>query len=288
MTRFNSIFLTFLILLVPVKVVSAGEIHKAVLNGDIKTVKSLISKDPILVNSLDNFKYTPLDWAATRAYWDIFKILIDSGADVNNIGWDGGTVLHRAAHYDRPDMVKLLIDKGINIHVKNQWGRTALHAAARRCCKDVAALLISKGADPNAATKEGWTPLHVAAKSGHKEMIKLLIAKGASKEIKDKDGKTPLENIFSRPAPIVMDTGKYDDYVGKYSTERGFFMSVWKKDGRLYFTDISYDEIYPIGKDIFYCRHEPWKVSFRRDETGEVVELEVAFLRRSHKLKKVK
>ena len=288
MRRFNSVFLIFLILMVSVNAVSAGEIHKAVLNDDIKTVKSLISKDPARVNSLDNFKYTPLDWAATRAYWDIFKLLIDSGSDVNNIGWDGGTVLHRAAHYECPDMVKLLIDKGINIHIKNQWGRTALHAAARRCCKNVTALLISKGADPNATTKEGWTPLRVAAKSGHKEMIKLLIAKGASKEIKDKDGKTPLENVFSRPAPIAVDPDKYDDYVGKYSTERGFIMSVWKKDGRLYFTDFSYDEIYRIGKDIFYCKHEPWKVSSRRDETGEVVELEVAFLRRSHQLVKIK
>ena len=43
------------------KVVTAGEIHKAVLNGDIKTVKSLISEDPIRINSLDTFKYNPLE-----------------------------------------------------------------------------------------------------------------------------------------------------------------------------------------------------------------------------------
>ena len=41
------------------------------------------------------------------------------------------------------------------------------------------------------------------------------------------------------------------------------------------------DELYAIGEDRFYCRSEPWEVRFRRGETGEVVSIELAFLRRT-------
>jgi ankyrin repeat protein len=261
-------------------------IHDAVKKGDIEKVKSILSKDPQQLNVLDNFKYTPLDWAATLAKWEMVKLLIDKGVKVGNIGWDGGTVLHRACHYDNTDIIKLLIDKGVDFRVQNQWGRTALHAAARRNCLKVAAFLIDQGADPNVTTKEGWTPLHVAAKSGHKEMMELLMGKGSLKDFKDKEGKTYLQHIFQRPAEIPMKPNEFDEYLGQYSKDSGFTVVVWKKDNRIYITDFGFDEMYPIAKDEFFCRHEPWKVTFYRNDKGDISEMDLAFLRQTHRLKK--
>lgn len=267
---------------------SAHEIHDSAKKGDIKTLESLLSQDSSLLNVLDNYKYTPLDWAATLAQWDAVRLLLDRGADTRNIGWDGGTVLHRACHYDNAEIVELLIERGADLKVQNQWGRTALHAAARRNCLKAVRLLIEKGADPNPTTKEGWTPLHVAAKSGHMDMMELLVSLGAKKDVQDKDGKIPSEYIFQRPAEIQIDPDKFDEYIGRYSTDSGFAVIVWEKAGRLFITDFGYDEIYSIGKDDFYCRHEPWKVTFFRNEDGEVNGMELAFLRRTQRLKKIK
>ncbi len=41
------------------------------------------------------------------------------------------------------------------------------------------------------------------------------------------------------------------------------------------------NELYPIAPDTFYCRREPWKVTFHRDDAGAVDRVDVAFLRRT-------
>jgi len=45
--------------------------------------------------------------------------------------------------------------------------------------------------------------------------------------------------------------------------------------------DFGPDELYATGVDSFYCRSEPWNVTFSRGEDGAVSEIEVSFLRRS-------
>jgi hypothetical protein len=264
----------------------ASTIHEAARDGDLQTLKRLINQDKTLINSLDRFKYTPLDWAATRAQWPVVIYLLDKGAEVNHRGWDEGTSMHRACHYDRADIISLMIKRRGDIHVKNQWGRSPLHVASRRCCLGVASLLISEGADPHVITKEGWTPLHVAAKSGHKKMIDLLIKKGASRDIKDKLGKKPLDSVFTRPSPKPYDSARNKEYIGKYSTDEGFEVTIWQKGNHLFVTDFSFDQMVPIGKDLFFCKHEPWQVAFFRDASGQVSGLKLSFLRRSHVLKK--
>lgn len=262
-------------------------IHDAVKTGDIKTVRAILEKDPAQLNALDNYLYTPLDWAATVAEWEIFKMLIDSGAEVKNVGWDGGTVLHRACHYNNTEIIGLLIGRGVDLRKQNQWGRSALHVAARRGHIAAASLLIKHGIDPKATTKEGWTPLHVAAKSGHLHMMEFLLKAGADGDQKDLTGKAASEYFQPRPEPIHLDPKEYHQYVGDYATQEGFVINIWRRDDRLYITDFSSDEMYPTGRDEFYCRHEPWSVKFFRDEAGEVMRLELSFLRRTLNCRKI-
>ncbi len=268
-------------------VCTEDSIHEAVKRGDIASVRALLEQDPAHLNALDDYRYTPLDWAATKAEWDIFELLIGQGAKVDNVGWDGGTVLHRACHYDHIEMIGLLIRRGVDLHRQNQWGRTALHVAARRGHVDVAALLLKYGLDPNATTKEGWTPLHVAAKSGHQKMMEFLLESGANENQKDQTGQVATEYFKPRPEPVEMDPRAYDEYVGDYATQEGFVIKVWKKDDRLYITDFGSDEMYPIGEDEFYCRHEPWRVKFTRDEGGSVIMMDLSFLRRTLRCRKI-
>ncbi len=262
-------------------------IHDAVKKGDSNSVRAILESDPVQLNALDDYRYTPLDWAATVAEWDIIELLVSKGAEVDNVGWDGGTVLHRACHYDNTDIIRLLIRRGADLHRRNQWGRTALHVAARLGHINVAALLIKNGLDLSAETKEGWTPLHVAAKSGHRKMMEFLLASGADENQKDQTGRVASEYFQPRPKPVTLDPRTYDEYVGDYATHDGFEIKIWKKNDTLYITDFSFDEMYPIGKDEFYCRHEPWKVKFTRDETGKVTIMDLSFLRRTLHCRKI-
>ena len=202
------------------------------------------------------------------------------------MGWDGGTVLHRACHYDEPGIIELLLDAEADPGLRNQWGRAALHVAARRDCRKVAAVLIASGVDLLSTTHEGWTPLHVAAMSGHEDMMRVLVSSGASEEAKDRQGKTPREHFKRRPSEIEMAPEAFDEYLGRYAGEDGFSVEVWEKQDRIFITDFGYDEMYAIGKDAFFCRHEPWSVTFFRDGAGKVTEMELGFLRRSHRLVK--
>ena len=278
-----------LILLVLVSALSLPAdltVHDAARQGDLAAVKRVVGAVPQQLDALDRFRYTPLDWAATRAQWDVVRWLVEAGADVKSVGWDGGTVLHRACHYDAPQIVRLLLRRGADPNLQNQWGRAALHVAARRDCREVAAVLVAAGADLQAVTREGWTPLHVAALSGHEGMMEFLNSSGADRTQKDGEGRTPRECFKPRPREKTQAAGGFQPYLGFYLGEDGFRVEIWEDKGRIFITDFGFDEMYPIGEDEFYCRHEPWRVQFYRDEENRVVEMELSFLRRSHRLRK--
>jgi hypothetical protein len=259
----------------------ADDVIAASTRGDRFAVKHYLAKSPDAIAARDRFQYTPLHWAAVQGHWDVVAMLVERGADVNALGWDGGTPLHMACHHDRPDMVRLLLDAGADLTVRNQWGRTPLHVAARRNCDLVASLLLARGADPNAVTKEGWTPLHVAHMAGHPRVQELLVAEGADPHRKDDDGKVAADYAFERPAPLEGDPPDLDAYVGRYALGPDVVLRVWLDDGRLHMAEFGPNELYPIGPDTFYCRREPWTVTFHRDDAGTVDRVDVAFLRRT-------
>ena len=257
------------------------DIFEAARQGRLDRVQAIVESDPDAVHARDESRYTALHWAAIRAQWEAFQLLVESGADPSAVGGDGGTPLHWAAHHDRADMVRLLVDRGADVMLPNQWGRTPLHTAARRGCARVAELLLANGADPNAQTNEGWTALNVAYRSGHSDMVDLLIARGASETIADEDGNLPRDVAFTRPTPTSMTRQEKDEYVGEYDLGGGFSLHVWRVGDQLRFLDFAPDDIDPVGEDEFFCRQEPWRVAFSRDADGRVAGIEVDFLRRT-------
>ncbi len=249
--------------------------------GDENAVRRALVVSPSLARASDVLGMTALDWAATREHWHIFQQLIAAGAPVDRVGDDGGTVLHRVCHHDRPDMLQLVLDAGGDITVQNQWGRTPLHVAARRGAPQVARLLLTEGADPNAGTNEGWTPLHVAHMSGQPNLVELLVANGADPQLEDSEGKVPSDYAFERPAAISIDPAELLAYQGLFDVTEDFHFKVWVDKGKLLLQDYGADELYPTGPDTFYCKSEPWAVTFHRGAGGGVEGIEVQFLRRA-------
>lgn len=68
-----------------------------------------------------NFKRFP-----SAGHVEVAKILIHSGADVNNKNYFQQNPLFAAAYNDRADLAKLLIEKGADMNTKDKCGDTPL------------------------------------------------------------------------------------------------------------------------------------------------------------------
>ncbi|MFC1563532.1 ankyrin repeat domain-containing protein [candidate division KSB1 bacterium] len=257
-------------------------IHEAAEKGDLPKLQAMISADKKKVNEPDEKGYYPVVFAAKRTHWDIVKYMIENGARVNAYGPDGNTAIYCAAIHDNPDMIEYLIERGADIEAKNWLGYTPLHVAAFRDNKKAAVKLLMLGADTEAGSKENWTPLHLAVRCGHKDMADILIGGGASLSAKDDFDKIPLDyNFLVRPEPKDIDPAFFNEYVGVYSFGNGVaFTKVWIENDVLWLEDYVGNELYPIGKDEFFCTRAPWKISFQRDNKGIVNKITLHFLRR--------
>ena len=110
---------------------------------------------------------------------------------------DGGglTALVLAAREDCLECAKILVDAGANVNQVTNYGWTPLLTATQNRHYKLAAYLLDHGANPNIANKGGWTPLYLATDNrnieagdypvrtpdmDHLDFIKLLIDKGAN------------------------------------------------------------------------------------------------------------
>ena len=140
---------------------------------------------------------TPLHLAARGGSYDVARLLIERGADVNARDLTGGgqgdwTVLHYAVWFDAIDLARLVLDHGAVVDMKDSAGRTALYYAAEKNAEAAARLLIGRGADVVAVTDDGQTPLHRAAWANATVVARLLIDEGADVHMRDSDGETAL------------------------------------------------------------------------------------------------
>ena len=100
---------------------------------------------------------------------------------------NGDTAIMLAAYLEQKEVVQRLIDSGAQV---NQMGWTALHYAAVVGNQAILALLLEHHAYIDAETPNKTTPLMLAARRGEMELVKLLIAEGADISLKNMLGWT--------------------------------------------------------------------------------------------------
>ena len=119
--------------------------------------------------------------ACGMAYdYEIARILIEAGADVNIKDQFGNTALSFAASYpDESRVSQLLIKSGADVNVRDViTGFTPLHHAALRDNATLAQILIKAGANVNAVTIENDTPLLIARFEKATKVEKVLLQNG--------------------------------------------------------------------------------------------------------------
>ncbi|HJD60445.1 MAG TPA: ankyrin repeat domain-containing protein [Rickettsia endosymbiont of Omalisus fontisbellaquei] len=143
--------------------------------------------DTLIEQFEDNRK--PLGIAASTGNTDIVKELIEQGATINEKDGHGNTALFYAS---TKEIAKILLDKGADFNnVTNNCGHTPLHYAAGTGNKELLNFLLEKGMNVNITNEHGLTPLHCAAFSKEFAIIKFLLQSGSEIDLVDSVGATP-------------------------------------------------------------------------------------------------
>ncbi|MHB0998687.1 MAG: ankyrin repeat domain-containing protein [Armatimonadota bacterium] len=241
----SQICLIIIVLLILVSITGCGHrrsiviyrdrsIATCVYDNDIEEIKSQIKKGVDVNKPSGKLGLLPLNCAIDKNDMNIFKFLIDNGADINAADKDGCTPLMYAASCGNTAIAKNLIDKSAKIHVKDKGGYSPLLTAIRDGHNDIAAMLLDNGADPNermddkdpdlvdtplkiavydnnieavsfllkkgadvnARVFNNSTVLFTAVRQGNVDIVKLLLSYGADINIKDKQGNTPVTFIM--------------------------------------------------------------------------------------------
>lgn len=171
----------------------------------------------------DGGALTALVYAARTGSIEAAKVLLESGADVNQTTRYGWSPLLAATQNQNYQLAKFLIEHGADVNLANKGGWTPLYLAtdnrnieggdyptrtADMDSLEFIAYLLDKGANVNARITEstetrtvftnqwlnedGATAFLRAAQSGDLKLLKLLVAHGADPKINTKLGVTPL------------------------------------------------------------------------------------------------
>lgn len=127
------------------------------------------------------------------------------------ITWGGLTALVFAARENDLESIRILLDAGADINQVTEYGWTALLTATQNRHYRLGSFLLENGADPNIANNGGWTPLYIATDNrnieggdyptrrpdmDHLDYIKLLLRHGADPNTRMKSS-TETRTIFT-------------------------------------------------------------------------------------------
>ena len=134
---------------------------------------------------------TALWCAACDGHFDVVKLLVRYGADVNHPTFTNSTPIRPACFDGRLDIVKYLVDYKADITISNKHNNNCLMVASYNGHYSVVEYLVERGIDLDKQDDTGSTALHGAAQKGHFVIVKFLIDCGA--EVKTNNNKmTPL------------------------------------------------------------------------------------------------
>ena len=153
--------------------------------------------------------FTPLLFAARHGRIESARLLLDAGANVNETGPDGASVLVTASFSGHGELAAFLLERGAEPNAAGA-GYSALHTAVLRADATLVGTLIAYGADPDVRLTGGsrvpratnwWilpgslagaTPFLLAAKYVDVEIMRILAEHGADPHLPMRDGTTPL------------------------------------------------------------------------------------------------
>ncbi|CAG9796328.1 unnamed protein product [Diatraea saccharalis] len=200
-------------------------------HGELSVVKALLeakadTKITLDINckgkSKSNLGWTPLHLATYFGHVDVVKVLLEGGADVDEVNDTGDTALHKASFIGNENLVILLLQHKADVNIMNGEGRTAcdvcktrdvqrlieaaqraerhereqklLTAAKEGRIDDIQELLSSSNPpNINCVDAQGNTCLHCAAYRGHARLAILLLQNGVDTTLRNNSGQLAID-----------------------------------------------------------------------------------------------
>jgi hypothetical protein len=177
---------------------SAHGIGKASYDDMLQHVRAAVAYDDVPVDKHSEI-FTLTDLRLTKYFhgeeFDLPAFLAD---DFLARQIREGRTITGVAHSPPADVFKFLIDRGADVNRRSSDDRSALLRAAEKGDLAIVTLLLDKGAHVNARSAAGETPLCAAAEYGHQDVLKYLLDHGADADRRTNDGKSALD--FARAA----------------------------------------------------------------------------------------
>ena len=176
----------------------AEDLFKSIEMNDLPQVKSILHKGPQLLNTINEFGYTPLIAAVKDGRNEIIYYLLDAGADIN--AGKGYSALGMAIWNKNYEAVKILINHRADVNILNG---NPLNLAVQKGDLDIVKLLIGNKADVNVLDHTGMSLVNIAAYHGNFEIVKALVAGKANVNQGDKNGSQHQSGPFRRGLPTL-------------------------------------------------------------------------------------
>ncbi|MEO0558037.1 MAG: ankyrin repeat domain-containing protein [Bacteroidota bacterium] len=191
---------------------------RAAESGDVESLeRALDAGAPIDASGEDLYAANPLHLAATGGHAEAVRLLLDRGADPNQIIGDCIAPLRYATLATAP----LLLESGADPNPPSDCpNEAALSGAVVFDNLELAILLLEAGANPNLQVPvlDNQGALHFAVVNGSEAMVRLLLDAGAAPDLTDGLQFTPLlyavsgreiedANVSIRIADMLLDAG---------------------------------------------------------------------------------
>lgn len=160
-----------------------SDYYNAVLYGDIETVKKSLRRHPQLVNWEFDFAGYQGDGLITAILGDnldVFKLLLEKGANPNYYASDGVTPLMVAIEQSKNEFIEELLIWDARIDIATNEQNTALHFIAKNGDVSLAEIIIPNEYNIESENIYGYTPLSYALVEYNNEMILYLVGLGAN------------------------------------------------------------------------------------------------------------
>ncbi|KAK5629225.1 hypothetical protein RRF57_004940 [Xylaria bambusicola] len=187
-------------------------LHLAIREGHSEVLREMLVEVE-QVDIRDSEERTPLLIAAQERCIDIFKLLLDHKASLNNVDKLGRTVLHKCQSNSRDGrdiaIARLIYGREPSlVNTTDLAGKTALLMACEESNEQMVDFLLSHEADPNITSTKNKTPLQIAVEmrssrstrerhANRLRIIALLLEHGAKSNPTDNLGNTPLYTAAS-------------------------------------------------------------------------------------------
>lgn len=147
--------------------------HIAIANNDDGSVKLILDQNLVEKNLLAQDGFTPIHWALYTDHFDMMKLLVEKGVNVNHLSLNMTTPLMDAVELKSEKGVDALLALGADVHCGDQQGFTALHRAAAMGQEQIVKALLMQGADPFQKSTEGLSAVDLATERKHEAVMAL-------------------------------------------------------------------------------------------------------------------